>query len=198
MKIVFTLHRSSEWIKNMAITTGENYPNTVDVEVDSTALTEDQRSKLIQACNTVGLPKDTINFRINSDYELGGMFSQWHITTDKVAPTQEDAIASLQAAFDEIECKRAEKAIENAERLKQAEIKAQEEAAKAKALADARELLKDELGKLEEYKKYRTILSDVLSKFTPDELSSSVGNTDHSEDDVADACEYSLTFADKE
>lgn len=201
MKITFVITRTDEWLNNKAIKTGENHAKKVDVVVDTTALSEEQRSLLLaQQHDSTKFPEriECIKYS-SSDYSLNcyGSYSEY-LRSSADVPTQDDAIKAFDDAIDSIATARADYLMKQAEREEARRKKEEEKAARDKAYADARELLKSELDELEKVKEYRKVLSDVLSEIETDVINEAIEECDRTRQEVEDACTYNLNLDDDE
>ena len=192
MKITFVLHRTAKWLADYAIRTGDNAADVVEVEVDAVSLGEKRRAMLVGYWEGKLLSKlDDIEYILSSNCVLWGRINLY---TEVPSPTEADAIAAFDAALEELNRKRDEYLAEKAAREEREEQERKEKEHQESLLRHARTLLKNELEELAKLKKYRTILSDVLSELTPHELQSATDKTDWDSSEVEDACEYSLNW----
>ena len=195
MKITFVLHRTPLWLADYAIRTGDNAQPRVDVPVDAVNLGPVRRATL------VGYFGGRLNNMLHEiaytrDYEINltALHGRVKLVSDVEKPTEADAIAAFDAAMEEFNRKREEYLAEKAASEEREEQERKEKEHQESLLRHARTLLKNELEELAKLKKYRTILSDVLSELTPQELQSATDKTDWDGSQVEEACEYSLNW----
>ena len=195
MKITFVLHRTPLWLADYAIRTGDNAQEVVDVTVDAVNLGPVRRATLVGYFG--GRLNNMLHeIKYHRDYELNktALHGCIKLVSDVEEPTEADAIAAFDAAMEEFNRKRDTYLAEKAAREAHEEQERKEKEHQESLLRHARTLLKDDLEELAKLKKYRTILSDVLSELTPHELQSATDKTDWDGSQVEEACEYSLNW----
>lgn len=168
MLVKISVQRSSKWVSDQRLARGENVAHNVYVPVDLSQLSLNARKVLLEAKG--GVFTDVDKFTFSSDYRWSPhtSFGSDYPMVDFDAPTVEQVDSALLAMDARLTEKRdkheADKAEAEARRTAQ-KAKAEEAARK---MAEARELLKDELGKLATLKAERALLADYINHFPDD------------------------------
>lgn len=171
MKCTITLTRSDKWIATERLTTGDNVPTYMDVEVTVSELSEPNRARLLAyGCGTYPATLPAIQLSNRNEPNRMAGYGREKFMFDGYTATAAEIDVAISAAYDRIATDRAE-----AER-RQAERTAEEAASKARreekqaAIAAARELLAYELEQGQQCEKDRQILSEFLAAVPQDAL----------------------------
>lgn len=166
MKIKFTLSRTTEWLKEQAILTGENMPREVDVMVDTQELDQELRARLLTYWREDKFLGDIDRIKFNNSGEINSWssYGSRYLYSTVMSPTSADAIAALEATWALVVEECAKIIADIAERERREKAAKEEEDRKEKELAAAKVLLADDLAKLVRYAEHREILSQVISE----------------------------------
>lgn len=174
MILKVTVARTQEWLEAERLAKGENIPDLIEVPVRITDLSLEVRKILLKmGC---GRFPDEWNgrFDINYEFSLHSCYGHERPTVNDHAPSPRQIDAAIFASAARLEQKRLARQ-EQQRRKEEEERLAKEEAARKEAeLNRARELLKDELQKAEQFRKDREILAYFLSHFGDDALQASL------------------------
>lgn len=175
----FVIHRSAEWIRQQAIIRAANVPAKLEVEVEVSDLSEAVRRILLSPSGTSHptYPAEVSCVLFNRSYAITGFGpSRFHdyggreLSIDSDAPSVAEIEACFLAAVQEISDAKAKAEAEEDEREAEKLRLAHENASRAKRLAAARELLKDDLDRLTEARADRATLADFLAAVPQDAL----------------------------
>lgn len=184
MKINVTIQRSDKWVNQRRIETGENVPQSIVVEIETTDLTIENRARTIGYLgsfdNLKSLRFDNTYSPNRSEYGYG----ETKFLIDSDSPTTEEINAAIAIAWIQLEKERVLFLEKEAERnaAREAKIAAEEE--QKKKLAEARELLKSDLEERDNLKKRLEILGDFLSEVPLDALQGTAKKIAHSDEAI--------------
>lgn len=170
MIITINVTRSESWISAQRVATGENVPTEIPVQLDTANCDQATRELLLKIGNGVysdvpfGVCFDS-GYRINTGKQ-NYAYGRVPVCVDSESPTIGELCAAIGVACDVVDGKKRDAIeAENARNAEREEKRIANER-KAKELAHARELLADELAKIETLKKRVETLSDFL-RFVP-------------------------------
>ncbi len=149
MRVKFTVTRSDAWVATRRLETGDNVPKTCEVEVPVSAL--GQAARKILLAHGGGEYRVVFSGGFNSLYEWA--YGCYHGILEPLVDADQPTLEQVEAALLEADAKlrgmREADRLEKERRREEREAEAVKKAAEAAKLAEARELLKDEIAKLE-------------------------------------------------
>jgi hypothetical protein len=189
MKIKITVERSREWIAAQRLMTGDNVPESVEVDVEVSELSEPARAILLTAGR--GSYPDRWYGAYNESHQWcnGGYYGRCNARIDGHAPFTPEALSD---AIMDADLRLAEKRDEwketKRQRDEERERQEAERAAKEAKITEARALLADELAALKQVKADRLILAEFLASIPNDALRGAVKAQAHSAEAVEELC----------
>lgn len=179
--------RTPAWVAQQRLETGDNVPEHIVRPVDVAQLSLESRRVLLECGGGSYSTSSEAFLSFDSNYKpiCGSYFGRCDVIVDSYEPTVEQIDAAIQAAMAKLAAMRAEQ--EQRQRAFEAE-KAERErarAAQAAAIAQARELLSDELDRLRHYEQDRRTLGEFLAAVPADALRGTLRSVATSDDTIA-------------
>lgn len=170
MKITITLNRSEKYVARKRLETGENVPDSVNVEVDVSTLPLDVREALLthgggeyRDCKYLTFTRTYLQSRGGGCY-----YGRIDLVSDAAYPSSDDVTQAVRSALAELSAERKQYLTKQAER----DAAEAERRAEKQRKEDARELLADEIDRLksqrDSYKADRATLADFLAEIPED------------------------------
>jgi hypothetical protein len=166
--ISVTITRPEEWVQQRRLATGENVPNTISFDVNTAALSEASRRAILAQFG--GEYRDIANLKYGTDYTISRFDNYGHepffLSCDN--PTAADVDLAIIAAAVRIEQQHTEYEAKQAEITAAAEARKAEKEQREQKLAEARELLSDELAAGKKAQEDRSILAGFITALPAD------------------------------
>lgn len=168
MQVKITITRSEAWVRDRRLATGENIPECTAVDVEVQALSLPARLVLLEHGGGAFSPVTKLTFSQKYTWSRWDLYGSIPLIVDADAPTLEQIDAALCRAADQLREKRTENEAREAALAAEIEHARQEKEAAARRLAEAREVLADELAtkdeRIKELRAHRETLSEFLTR----------------------------------
>lgn len=173
MQITISIRRSDEWVKAQRLERGENVPEYLPITAEVSSLSKAAREVLLSVTHGE-YAKDYRKLEFDNEYRFSpwSSFGSEYVLIDADTATPAELSAAIEAASDRLAIRRDTLAVEKAERDAREAREAAERKEREAKLAEARELLKDEIARLnskyDDADEDRTTLAEFLSVIPQD------------------------------